>query len=56
MAKNVSKRIFDLHEPNLVQNHDEKFLNSKNRKGFVEYNNLLKTEKIEYNDLSKTEK
>ena len=45
MTKNVSKRIFDLHEPNLVQNYDEKFLIQKNRKGFVEYNNLSKTEK-----------
>ena len=56
MTKNVSKRIFDLHEPNLVQNYNKKLLNSKNRKGFVEYNNLLKTEKIKYNNLSKTEK
>ena len=45
MTKNVSKRIFDIHEPNLVQNYDEKFLIQKNRKGFVEYNNLSKTEK-----------
>ena len=45
MTKNVSKRIFDVHEPNLVQNYDEKLLIQKNRKGFVEYNNLSKTEK-----------
>ena len=42
MTKNVSKRLFDKHEPNLVQDYTK---NSENRKGFIEYNNLSKTEK-----------
>ena len=45
MTKNVSKRLFDKHEPNLVQDYNGKIKNSENRKGFIEYNNLSKTEK-----------
>ena len=45
MTKNVSKRLFDKHEPNLVQDYNDKIKNSENRKGFIEYNNLSKTEK-----------
>ena len=45
MTKNVSKHLFDKHEPNLVQDYNDKIKNSENRKGFIEYNNLSKTEK-----------
>ena len=45
MTRNVSKCLFDKHEPNLVQDYNEKIYNSENWKGFVEYNNLSKTEK-----------